>query len=202
MYDILCVTARSICPGDFLGQIERIAAARPAGIILREKDLSPREYRALAVQVMAICRPYGVRCILHSFADIAGELDADALHLPLPVLREMTVEQRGRFEILGASCHSLDDAREAEALGCTYLTAGHIFATDCKKGLPGRGLAFLREICAGVSIPVYAIGGIDAANIDAVRAVGAAGACIMSGLMRCPDPKAYLSSLNLERKQP
>ena len=149
---------------------------------------------------MAICRCYDVPCILHSFMDAAIALGADAIHLPLPLLREMTAEQRTRFAVLGASCHSLADVREAEALGCTYITAGHIFATDCKKGLPGRGLDFLRQVCAGTTLPVYAIGGIAADNIDAVRGTGAAGACVMSGMMRCADPAAYLREL--ERRKP
>ena len=72
---------------------------------------------------------------------------------------------------------------EAEKLGCTYITAGHVFATDCKKGLPPRGLSFLKEVCYSVTIPVYAIGGIDENNMEAVRQAGAAGGCMMSGFM-------------------
>lgn len=72
---------------------------------------------------------------------------------------------------------------EAQALGCTYITAGHVFETECKKGLPGRGLDFLRNVCAAVDIPVYGIGGIDAENITFVRNAGASGACLMSSLM-------------------
>ena len=86
----------------------------------------------------------------------------------------------------------MEDALEAEKLGCTYLTAGHIFDTDCKRGLPGRGLDFLRTVCGAVSIPAYAIGGVTAENYSAVRQAGAAGACVMSGLMRCADPAAFM----------
>ncbi|MGN0713417.1 MAG: thiamine phosphate synthase [Anaerovoracaceae bacterium] len=52
-------------------------------------------------------------------------------------------------------------------------------------------------MCKAVAIPVYAIGGISPENIDAVRAAGAAGACVMSGLMRCEDPKNYLTSFSV-----
>ncbi len=160
MSDILCVTSRQLCREDFLARLERIAAARPAGIVLREKDLSPAAYRALAGQVLEICRRRGVPCILHAFPDIAEELGADGLHLPLPALRLLSPESRKRFRRLGASCHSAADAREAAALGCTYITAGHVFDTACKAGTPGRGLAFLREVCRAADIPVWAIGGI------------------------------------------
>ncbi|MBQ8508177.1 MAG: thiamine phosphate synthase [Clostridia bacterium] len=192
MSDILCVTSRALCKGDFLKQLEKIAAAKPAGIILREKDLSPGEYRALAIQTMEICESHGAPCILHSFADVAAELGCRAIHLPLPILRGLSPEKRAAFSEIGASCHSAADAAEAEALGCTYITAGHVFDTDCKRGLPGRGLDFLRQVCKYASIPVYAIGGVSPENISAVRAAGAAGACIMSGLMRCENPKQYL----------
>lgn len=198
MSDILCVTNRTLCREDFLQRIDAIAAARPAGIILREKDLSEQGYRALAEQVLSICRRVQVPCILHTFAGTAIELRADALHVPLPVLRAMTAAQKGRFTTLGASCHSVEDAREAEALGCTYITAGHIFDTDCKKGLPGRGLDFLRGVCDSVSLPVYAIGGISGKNVAAVRRAGAKGACVMSALMQCADVEACLKSYGEE----
>ena len=183
MSDLLCVTNRKLCREDFLTRIDRIAACHPAGIILREKDMNPQKYQELAAAVMEICKQYGVQCILHSFPAVAVDLQADAIHLPLHLLRELSQEQKAYFKILGASCHSVEDALEAQALGCTYLTAGHVFETDCKKGLPGRGLEFLRHVCAAVDIPVYGIGGIDADNIALVRNAGASGACLMSSLM-------------------
>ena len=181
--DILCVTNRKICNEDFLTRIETIAEAHPKAIVLREKDLSEEEYTILAEKIMHICEKYDVPCILHSFTKVALALHAKAIHMPLPLLRKMTPQEKSHFEAIGVSCHSLEDAKEAERLGGTYITAGHIFLTDCKKGLPGRGLPFLQNICENVSIPVYAIGGISTENIDAVRQTGAAGACIMSGFM-------------------
>ncbi len=195
MFDIICVTNRRLCREPFLVRMERLAAARPAAVILREKDLPEAEYRALAAQVLALCRKTGVPCILHSFAAVARELDCPALHLPLPLLRALPPEDRARFSVLGASCHSETEAVEAAALGATCITAGHVFDTDCKKGVPGRGLEFLRRVCESVSIPVYAIGGIGAENIAAAAACGAAGACVMSGAMTCADPAAYLAEL-------
>lgn len=59
MSDILCVTNRSLCREDFLTRLERIAAAGPAGVILREKDLPPEDYRALAERALALCRARG-----------------------------------------------------------------------------------------------------------------------------------------------
>lgn len=194
MSDILCVTNRVLCKEDFIVRIEKIASAHPSGIILREKDLSEKEYRNLAKTVLEICHKHGVPCILHSFTDVASELNCNALHLPLDILRTLSAEDKKMFKTLGASCHSADDAVEAQKLGCTYITAGHIFDTDCKKGVAGRGLGFLREICQSVNIPVYAIGGINSENISQVINAGASGACIMSGTMVCEDVQKYFSA--------
>lgn len=92
MSDIICITNRKLCREDFLTRIVKIAACHPAGIILREKDLTPDKYRELAVKVTEICAQYKVRCILHNFTDVALRLKADALHLPLHILRDMTEE--------------------------------------------------------------------------------------------------------------
>ena len=195
MSDLICITNRKLCSNNFSDQIEMIASAHPKAIVLREKDLSEKEYEQLARQVMQICQKHGTQCILHSFSNVATALGATAVHMPLPLLQKMTPQEKSHFQIIGASCHSLEEAKEgldfdtvlkeAQDLGCTYITAGHIFLTDCKKGLPGRGLPFLEEICKTVRIPVYAIGGISSQNIESVRKTGAAGACIMSGFMRC-----------------
>ena len=91
-----------------------------------------------------------------------------------------------KFAKLGTSVHSVEEAIEAEKLGATYITAGHIYATDCKKGLPPRGLLFLREVCEAVDISVYGIGGIKF-HMDQwieLGKCGAIGGCIMSGMMK------------------
>ena len=133
-------------------------------------------------------------------------------HLPLPILEayvkkdlsdnistdmsKSTDNYQQFFKVIGTSVHSVEDAIKAEQLGTTYMTAGHIFATDCKKGLPPRGLDFLKNVCDTVQIPVYAIGGINIASSEGndstlnvprlkdVMECGAAGGCIMSGMMR------------------
>lgn len=194
MCDILVFTNRTLCHEEFLSRVELLAKAHPKAIVLREKDLSEGEYQELAQKVIDICHRYGTLCILHNFVSVAKALKHDALHLPLPVLRSMSLKERQMFQTLGASCHSVEDAKEAEALHCTYITAGHIFDTDCKKGLPGRGLDFLQKVCQSVSIPVYAIGGIDSENVSNVLLAGARGACVMSGAMVCENVPAYFSA--------
>ena len=116
--DILCITNRKLCKDDFLKRIQIIAAAQPKAIVLREKDLSEEAYTILAEKVMHICEKYSVPCVLHSFAKAAMALNVKAIHMPLPLLRKMTPQEKNHFEIIGASCHSLE---EALLLGISFL---------------------------------------------------------------------------------
>ena len=193
--EVLVFTNRLLCRESFLSRIEKTAKEKPKAIVLREKDLNEEDYKELAKKVIEICRRYGTQCILHSYVNTAAMLNHDALHLPFHKLLRLSDSQKSRFKLLGASVHSADEAVQAEFLGCTYITAGHIFDTDCKAGCPGKGLRYLREICESVEIPVYAIGGIKAENIADVIDAGAKGVCVMSGAMTCADVKKYLSSL-------
>lgn len=195
MCKIICVTNRLLCRDNFIKRIEKIAENRPYAIILREKDLPENEYEALAREVGAICGSHNVLFIPHSYYSAAAKLESVALHLPFEKLKSLSEDEKRRFTVLGSSCHSPDDAVEAEKLGCTYITAGHVFDTDCKKGLPGRGLDFLRGVCGSVKLPVFAIGGISYSNIADVINSGAAGVCVMSSLMTCADVGEYLNHL-------
>lgn len=194
MSKLICVTSRTLCHSPFLPRLEAIARAGAGAILLREKDLTPEEYASLACPVLALCRQAGIPCILHNHPEAALALGADALHLPMPALRGLNWEVRAHFSLLGASCHSLEEAREAQSLGCTYITLGHIFSTSCKPGIPPRGLELLRQVCDTVSLPVYAIGGISPEQSPNVLQAGAAGACVMSGPMICPDVQTYFQS--------
>lgn len=184
MYRKICVTNRALALHPFEEQIARVLATRPYALILREKDLSEADYEKLAEKVRSLCDDSETQLILHSFPDVAAKLGVSALHMPLAKILAMTDEEKAPFTTRGVSVHSVEDAILAERAGATYVTAGHIFATDCKKGLPGRGLDFLRDVCAAVDIPVYAIGGIDETNADACIVAGAAGVCMMSGYMK------------------
>ena len=114
MSDLICITNRKLCSNNFLDQIEMIASAHPKAIVLREKDLSEKEYEQLARQVMQICQKHGTQCILHSFSNVATTLGATAVHMPLPLLQKMTPQEKSHFQIFGASCHSLEEAKEAQ----------------------------------------------------------------------------------------
>ena len=190
--NIVCVTNRKLVKayeenGSFLPFLEKIKEAakkKPAFIILREKDLSPDDYKELAKKVFEICDGEKLSCVLHYFYREAIELGVKKIHLPLHILEDMTEDEKKCFDVIGASTHSVEDARRAKELGASYITAGHVFATDCKKGLAPRGLQFLADVCDSVDIDVYAIGGISENNMKQCIGRGAKGVCMMSGFMR------------------
>lgn len=181
---MIFVTNRKICRGNFIGRIEMLAMQNPHAIMLREKDLPKPEYEALAKDIRDICLRSGVGLIVNREIEAASKLGVTRIHLSMDDLRRNRDRLTG-FSQVGASVHSAAEALEARELGASYLVAGHIYSTDCKKGVPPRGLEFLREVCSSVDIPVFAIGGITSGRIGEVMSAGASGACIMSEAMTC-----------------
>ncbi len=177
---LICVTNRRLCTDDFSTRLAKIAPLVDA-VVLREKDISPEEYSALAQQIRKICAPTPL--ILHTFPDIAAQLQCP-IQLPFDRFQTSNLHAVSRC---GVSIHSVEEAQLAEKLGASWLIAGHIFTTGCKPNLPARGLDFLRHVCDSVSIPVFAIGGITPETIAQIRETGAPGACVMSDWMQCEN---------------
>lgn len=185
--NVIAVSNRKLCTRPFLEQIEIVCRHRPLALILREKDLSERKYGELGQEVKEICEKYQVTCIYHTFYKEAEKAGVRNIHLPLWKLEEWKEKDGKRnFNLIGASIHSVEEAKKAEKLGASYLTAGHIYETGCKPDLAPRGLEFLREVCQSVDIPVYAIGGIhlEGHQFAEIQEAGAKGGCVMSEFMR------------------
>jgi len=183
MFKKICITNRSLCQGDFLDRMSQVVESHPDRIILREKDMTPEAYGDLARKLLPICQAGGVELFAHSFVDQAQELGIRKIHLPLGILEKTSPDKLDFFTEYGASIHSLEDLERAENMGVTYVIAGHIFLTDCKKGLPARGLNFLHKVCQKAKVPVYAIGGMREDRLEEVAQAGANGACFMSSYM-------------------
>lgn len=177
----IIITNRHICKIPLINQLEKVLPYADM-VILREKDMKEAEYELLAKEVISLCGSYKKECVLHSFTNVAARLGHTKIHLPLSVLSEYGGALD--FDVIGASVHSLEEALEAVKLKATYLTAGHVFETDCKKGVVPRGIDFLKEICEAVPVPVYGIGGINDENENLIKMAGAKGACRMSDYMR------------------
>ncbi|MHB8127182.1 MAG: thiamine phosphate synthase [Desulfitobacteriaceae bacterium] len=190
---IISVTNRLLCQGDFLERIEQIAKLLPYSIILREKDLLTENYELLAAECLKICSRYNVPLIVNSYIDVAQKLKIPNIHLPMEIFLKQW-DELSDFQRIGVSVHSVEEAKCAENMGAGYLITGHIFQTDCKKGVPPRGLDFLKQVADAVSIPVFAIGGITQFNVKEVLEAGADGICVMSQLMTCENPEDVLMS--------
>lgn len=190
---LICVTNRKLCREKFLDRIDKLTQAGPYAIMLREKDLDSVAYEKLAREVKVICERYGVPLILQDSL-AAAKMKHSNIHLSMPLLREY--QNSDKSLIIGASVHSAAEAEEAQDLGAAYLIAGHIYPTDCKKGVPPRGLTFLRQICAAVKIPVFAIGGINSDRAREVLNSGASGCCIMSEAMICNNPNSMIQEFS------
>ena len=195
------ISNRKLCENENLEkQIEKIFLAYEKKIILknfeivsltlREKDLDKNEYLNLVEKIYPICKKHKINLILHQNYDL--NLDdrymIKGLHLSYEIFKSLNKNIREdfikKYKRIGVSIHSLDEAKEVENLGASYVVAGHIFETDCKKGLEPRGLKFVEELSSILTIPIFAIGGIDEKNSQSVIDSGAFSVCMMSSLMK------------------
>ena len=195
------ISNRKLCENENLEkQIEKIFSAYEKKIILknfeivaltlREKDLNKNEYLKLIEKIYPICKRYGINLILHQNYDLNldEKYKIDGIHLSYSIFKSLNqnikAELIKKYKRIGVSIHSLDEAKEVESLGASYVVAGHIFETDCKKGLEPRSLKFIEDLSSALSIPIFAIGGIDEKNSLSVINNGAFSICMMSTLMK------------------
>ncbi|MDR5658727.1 thiamine phosphate synthase [Serpentinicella sp. ANB-PHB4] len=180
---IYLVTNRKlITTGTLLDKIEKAMEKGIAGIILREKDLTTKDLLPLAKQIKELTKDTKVQFFVNGNIEVAQDLHT-GVHLSF----EAFVENKPKLnqkQKMGVSVHSLEEAKKAEKLGASYLLAGHVFSTDCKKGLAPRGLDFIKNIKENTSIPLIAIGGIDYNNMHQVYQSGADGVAMMSYFMK------------------
>lgn len=179
--DIIGVTNRKLC-NDFYKRIKEISKSNLKYLILREKDLEYKELLIMAKNVQSILKDSNIKLIINSNVEVAEEVNAYGIQLSF---KDFCENKGKNFNgIKGVSVHSLSEAIEAEKRGANYIIYGHVFNTDCKKGLKPRGLIEFKEICNKVNIPVYAIGGINKENYKSVLEIGADGVAVMSYLMK------------------
>ena len=159
-------------------------------LTLREKDLDKNEYLNLVEKIYPICKKYGIDLILHQNYDLNldEKYNIEGIHLSYEIFKSLNKNIREKlikkYKRIGVSIHSLEEAKDVENLGATYVVAGHIFETDCKKDLEPRGLKFIENLSSVLTIPIFAIGGINEENSHLVIKSGAFGVCMMSSLMK------------------
>jgi thiamine-phosphate pyrophosphorylase len=183
---------------DGAGVLGRIRAAIAAGVDwvqIREKDLSGRELLGLARE--AVVAGGGARVIVNDRVDVALAAGAAGVHLGRESLgaRDVVTWCKGGHApaefLVGVSCHSLNDALEAERAGVEYIFFGPVFDTPSKRGMgEPQGVARLAEICRAVAIPVLAIGGMSEENAAEWIRAGAAGIAAIRMLQDARDAEA------------
>ncbi|WP_405349119.1 thiamine phosphate synthase [Fusobacterium animalis] len=195
------ISNRKLCENENLEkQIEKIFSAYQRKIILenfeivaltlREKDLNKNKYLKLVEKIYPICQKYRIDLILHQNYDLRldNKYNIKGLHLSYNTFKSLNKNIREelirKYKKIGVSIHSINEAKEVENLGANYVVAGHIFKTDCKKDLEPRGLKFIQELSLILTIPIFAIGGINQENSHLVINSGAFGVCMMSSLMK------------------
>jgi thiamine-phosphate pyrophosphorylase len=180
-------------PGALLGRARARLAARPACLQLRAKRVGAADLGRTATLLLPACRAAGVPLYVNDRLDVALAVGADGVHLgqdDLP-LRDALRIRAGRRLIVGVSTHDLAQAQAAAREGADYIGFGPIFATQSKANSePAVGLAKLRQVCAVVSPPVVAIGGITLATVEAVAATGASAAAVIAAIDQADDPTA------------
>lgn len=184
----IVITNRHLVQGDFLEQLEKVTKLHPHALILREKDLTDDAYESLAKKVFDLCKREDITFFLHTKIEIARKIGCQNIHLSIPVLKGLSETEKKAltedFCEISISCHSMEDVEIAMVGGATQIILGTIFETECKKGVLGKGVEFVREICQKCPLPVYAIGGMNLQRLPLVIDAGAAGCCMMSGFMQ------------------
>ena len=168
------ITDRRTLSGSLLDAIERNLAAGITWIQIREKDLSARTLFELVEAALKLPNPHGSKFIVNTRADVAIAVGAAGVHLPSGSPPTRFWRQPGF--LVGVSCHSVDDVRNAETEGADYVVFGPVFPPRSKtvRAVP-LGLDGLRQATSAVRIPVLALGGVTRENSAACISAGAAG---------------------------
>ncbi|MBA2874766.1 thiazole tautomerase TenI [Thermaerobacillus caldiproteolyticus] len=158
-------------------------------IHVREKTKTARELADFISALVARGVP-ARKIIVNDRVDVAAVFGVKGVQLAYHSLSAKTVKAHFPSLVVGCSVHSLEEAMEAEKSGADYCLYGHVFPTECKRGVPPRGLETLKTIASSIYIPVIAIGGIQPDNVKQVLQSGASGIAVMSGVFLAKDPLA------------
>ena len=169
-------------------QVELALQGGTTMVQFREKHLQGAEKEALARELLVLCRSYGVPLIINDDAELAKKVGADGVHVGQSDLAAQEARRiLGPQAIIGVTARTVEQARAAQAAGADYLGSGAVFGTSSKSDARPLSREELRAICAAVTIPVVAIGGIHAGNVLALCGCGQAGVAVIGGIFGQPD---------------
>ncbi len=173
----------------FLRTVEEALKGGVTLVQLREKERSARDYLRLARRVKELTDRYQVPLLIDDRVDVAAAADAAGVHvgqsdIPAAEARKIL----GPDKIVGATAKTVEQAVEAYRQGADYLGVGAIYPTTTKVKTVLTKVSTLEEICRAVPIPVNAIGGLNAGNMDILAGTHIAGICVVSAIMKAETP--------------
>lgn len=187
---------------EFLYRVEEALKGGVTLLQLREKEKTTREYIELAKKVHDISEKYNVPLIIDDRVDVALAVDAEGVHLGAS---DMTVSDArklmGKDKIIGATAKTVPWALDAYREGADYLGVGAIYPTTTKVKTVLTSTDTLDAICKAVPIPVNAIGGLNADNVDILSGIPISGICVVSAIMKSENPKTAAEELLKKSKE-
>jgi 8-oxo-dGTP diphosphatase len=162
--------------------LDRLDVALKRGlrlVIVREPGMPLPELQAFAQEVVRRCHTSEALVLVHGDAGLAAASAADGIHLPAREL--MRTAQRPAAALCGASCHDPAELERAQLLGLDYAVVGPVLPTPTHPGHPGLGWQRFAQLIAGCAIPVFAIGGVRAQDLETAWRAGAHGAAMIRG---------------------
>ena len=169
---------------------------------IREKDLGEDAFEQEAAKLKALCQRRRVPYVVNDSVEIALHIGADGVHVGQSDIKGRDIRAMiGPDKILGISAGTVEEAVAAEKAGADYIGVGAVFATSTKKNARAMSMEQLKAICAAVTIPVVAIGGIGAGNIAQLAGSGVDGVAVVSAIFAAPAPgRATAELLELSEK--
>jgi 8-oxo-dGTP diphosphatase len=146
---------------------------------VREKGLTGDVLRKFAAEVTTVAHARGARVLINGDADLARAVGADGVHLTAAQLAR--ARQRPAFDLVGASCHDAAELARARDLGADLAVLGPVAPTPTHPGAPGIGWERLAELVQDSPLPVYALGGLTALDLETAWRNGAHGISMMRG---------------------
>ncbi|MDX1637977.1 MAG: thiamine phosphate synthase [Balneolaceae bacterium] len=183
------ITDRKQCaPRPLPEVVEEACRSGIRAVQLREKDLPGRALFELAQQVRSITERWDCRLLINDRVDVALAAGADGVHCRETSIPPTDIKTIDSSLLVGASVHSLESARRSERQGADFLLFGPVWYTPSKAeyGAP-QGVNALREVVTGVSLPVFAVGGITPAIANRCFEAGAYGVAGISSIMEASD---------------
>lgn len=185
-----------------LGRVRDAIEGGATFVQLREKDLDRAAFLAEGREIGALCREMGVPFVVDDDVDLALACGADGAHVGQSDLAAGEARKKlGPDKILGVSAQTVEQALAAERAGADYLGVGAVFPTGSKADAEDVSLDTLRAICRAVSIPVVAIGGIGAHNVEQLRGSGICGVAVISAIFAAKDIRAAAAELKTRTLQ-